>query len=334
MVKAAPAAGLLIFARLLGAQSTTIRTNVPLVVVSTSVADRSGHPIMGLTASDFTVLDNGKPRVVQVDESDGQLPPVALAVVVQATDFSWPAIAKLRKAAAMIPEAVVGANGEAAIIGFDKEVRVLANFTRSADAIENALAEFKPADAAGAHMIDAVAEASKMLAARPGPRRPSILLISEARDRGSHSKLGDVISRIQRSGITVYALTYSAYATAFTTKSADYTPPEMEESPGVRDSVPIGGIISEMIHQSKKNTAAAFAQVTGGQLLNFETKARLENDLIKLGGDIHSRYLISFTPEDDPTPSFHKLEITVRNRPDASVKARKGYWTGPASGER
>ncbi len=320
--------------QLIGAQSTTIRTNVPLVVVSTSVADRHGHPITGLQASDFTVLDNGAPRVVHVDESDGQLAPIALVVAVQATDFSWPAIAKLRKAAAMIPEAVLGANGEAAVIAFDKEVRVLQGFTKSPDAIAAALADFKPADAAGAHMIDAVADASEMLATRPGARRSMILLISEARDRGSTRKLTEVVSNMQRSGITIYALTYSAYATAFTTKSKDYTPPDMIESSGVRDSVPIAGIFSEIAHQAKKNTAASLAQVTGGRVMNFETKSRLENDLIKLGGDIHSRYLISFTPEEEAKSSFHKLEITVRDHPDASIKAREGYWAAVASTPR
>jgi VWFA-related protein len=289
---------------------------------------------MGLSASDFTVLDNGESRIVHVDESDGQLAPIALVVVVQATDFSWPAIAKLRKAAAMIPEAVIGANGEAAVIAFDKEVRVLQGFTRSPDAIAAALADFKPADAEGAHMIDAVADASEMLATRPGARRSTILLISEARDRGSKHKLSEVVSNMQRSGITIYGLTYSAYATAFTTKSKDYTPPDMVESPDMRDSVPIAGIFSEIAHQAKKNTAATLAQVTGGRVMNFETKSRLENDLIKLGADIHSRYLISFTPKEDAKPSFHKLEIKVRDRPNASVKAREGYWAGTESAQR
>jgi Ca-activated chloride channel family protein len=247
---------------------------------------------------------------------------------VQATDFSWPAIAKLRKAAAMIPEAVVGANGEAAVIAFDKEIRVLQGFTTSADAIAAALANCKPADAAGAHMIDAVADASEMLATRPGARRSAILLISEARDRGSKHKLAEVMSAMQRSDITIYALTYSAYATAFTTRSKDYTPPEMVEAPDVRDSVPIAGIFSEIAHQARKNTAATFAEITGGRLLNFETKSRLENDLIKLGGDLHSRYLISFTPENDARLTFHKLEIKIRDHPDVSVRAREGYWAG------
>jgi VWFA-related protein len=289
---------------------------------------------MGLTASDFIVLDNGEPRVVHVDESDGQLAPIALVVAVQATDFSWPAIAKLRKTAAMIPEAVLGANGEAAVMAFDKEVRVLQGFTRSPDAIAAALAGFKPADAAGAHMIDAIADATEMLATRPGARRSMILLISEARDRGSTRKLSEVVSNVQRSGTTIHALTYSAYATAFTTRSKDYTPPDMVESPGVRDSVPVAGIFSEIAHQARKNTSATLAQVTGGRVMKFETKSRLENDLIKLSRDIHSRYLISFTPEQDATPSFHKLEIKVRNRPDASVKAREGYWAAVESAPR
>ena len=297
------------------AQDTTIRTNVPLVVLSTSAADKHGHTVSGLQASDFLLLDEGKPRPVRVDTVDSGLAPIALVTLIQTTASSLSALAKIKKVGAMIPEAVVGANGEAAVVTFDDEVKLLQDFTTDPDSIAKAFRELKPQDSDGGRMIDAVDDALRLLAHRPGARRANILIIGENKDRGSKEKLADLIPKLQASGATVYSLTYSAYLTPFTTKPEDYQP--------------TGGSPSyiEAARLFKQNTAAALTDVTGGQRLGFETKSKLENDLIKLGSDIHSRYLLSFTPSSEPNSRFHRLQVSVKNHPEAVIRTRPGYWS-------
>ncbi len=202
------------------------------------------------------------------------------------------------------------------------------DFTRDQDRIDSAVQQFKTsANSGGARQIDAIDQAIGLLTHRGGPRRSCILLVGEARDRGSQRKLPGVLSQLQRSSITIYALTYSPYWTAFTTRAKDYTPPPMDESAGVRDSVSIPAILLELAHNAGKNTANAFALATGGRRLSFETRAGLETDLLHIGNDLHSRYLLSFTPDQNPPASFHKLEIRVRTHPDTEVNARPGYWS-------
>ncbi len=319
------------------AQQPTIKTNVPLVMVPASVSDNKGHPIEGLTASDFVVVDEGKTRAVHVDISDSDAPPIALVIAIQASSFTDPAIKKIRKTASMISQSVLGANGEAAVLAFDDEVRVIQDFTRDQDRIADAVDGFKPAAADGARTIDAIDKSIQLLNARNGPRRPCILLISESRDRGSKRKLADVLSQLQRTGIVIYGLTYSATWTAFTTKPKDYTPPDIGEGfsgPGAQNSLPIPPLILELARAMTQNTAEAFTSATGGRRLSFETVSKLETDLSAVADDIHSRYLLSFTPDATPAPSFHRLEIRVKDRPDATVKARPGYWTevAPSTG--
>ncbi len=89
----------------------------------------------GLIADDFIVLDNGARRVVRVDPSDAGLAPVALVVVIQTSDVSSAALAKIQKVGVMIPEAVVGENGEAAVLSFDDHVNILQDFTRDPDSL-------------------------------------------------------------------------------------------------------------------------------------------------------------------------------------------------------
>ncbi len=309
------------------AQDATIRTTVPLVVVPTSVTDRSGHPVYGLNADDFVVLDNGTERVAHVDTSDGAPPPVALAVVVQTSGVSSAALAKIQKVGAMIPEAVVGESGEAAVLSFDDRVNMVQDFTHDADRIANAFRDLKAVDSDRARMIDAVEKSLDLLAARPEARRRSILIIGETRDRGSESKLQDLIGKTERAGVTIYALNYSAWLTPFTAKPEDYNPPN-------------GGMPSyteafvALARLGKKNTAQVLTALTGGRRIGFETQSKLEDDLITLGTEIHSRYLISFTPEQERQPNFHKIQIAVKNRPDAVVKARSGYWAAVSQPNR
>ena len=313
-MRGARAAVILASALLAGAQQPTIRTKVPLVVLSTSVTDRQGHPIAGLNAPDFLVLDEGRPRAVRVDTVADGLAPVALVALVQTTAMSLSALAKIRKVGAMVPGAVVGANGEAAVVTFDDEIKVVQDFTANADPIEDAFKQLQPQDSSGGRMIDAVDEALRLLAGRSGARRAYILIIGESKDRGSKEKLSDLLPKLQASGVTVYSLTYSAYLTPFTTRPEDY------QSTG--GSLPV----VEFARLFKQNTVEALTEATGGRRFGFQTKSKLENDLIALGGDLHSRYLLSFTPSPEGNPGFHSLRVEIRNHPEAVVHTRPGYF--------
>ena len=300
-------------------QDTTIHTTVPLVVLPTSVTDRRGHSIDGLSPSDFVLLDNSAPKPVSIDVVESGLAPIALVVVIQKSDISLSALAKIRKVGAMIPEAVVGENGEAAVITFDDQVDVVQDFTRDADKVSKAFGSLKPADNMGGRMIDAVDKALNMLSQRPGPRRPSILIIGESRDRGSKTKLEGLRQKLQRTGATVYALKYSVYLTPFTVSPEEYSPTG-------------GGLITgitELARLGKQNTIEALTGFTGGVTASFETKGKLEKDLMQVANDIHSRYLVSFVPDKSQTSSFHQVSITIKGRPDAVVRTRPGYWAGP-----
>jgi VWFA-related protein len=307
-----------------GQQPPNIRTTVPLVTVPVSVADRRGGFIHNLDSSDFLLFDGGKPRPVRVDFVDSGLAPIAFVTLIQTSDISLSALAKIRKVGAMIPEAVVGANGEAAVVTFDNHLKVIQDFTTDADAISKAFRDLKPADNTGGRMIDAVDEALTLLASRSGSRRAIILIIGESRDRGSEEKLTDLIPKIQRTGVTIYSLTYSAYVTPFTIKPEEYQP--------------VGGgplqAITEVARLAKQNTVAVLTEVSGGRRFRFEIKSKLENDLIRLGTEIHSRYLISFTPDLEQTPRFHHLQVQIKNHPDAVVHARPGYWAAQADANK
>jgi hypothetical protein len=93
------------------------------------------------------------------------------------------------------------------------------------------------------------------------------------------------------SGVTVYFITYSRFLTPFT--SMDWGPIRDEHHENCKPREPEWG----------------------------------DTDLIAVfGEEIHNQYPISFTPPHADAEEFHRIRVTVRNRPDAVVRTRAGYW--------
>ena len=287
------------------AQETTIRTRVPLVVLPTGVSNSNGQPLPGLTAADFIILDDGKSRPVFVEDADLDLRPLALVVVVQTSDISQPVVAKLSRNGALIADGVMGANGQVAVVGFDEKVKVLQEFTSDSGSIAQTFRTLKAAKYKNGRMIDGVRKGLDLIDALGTPRRAALLIVGESRDRGSKVSLDDLLERLQSSDVTVYGLTYSAFLTAFTIKSGEYVPPDRTcELPLFLVGLCYAG---EAARLAKKNTVEALVAATGGRHLAFETLSKLEQDLLGVSEDLHSRYTLSFTPDPNQTPGCHRV---------------------------
>jgi VWFA-related protein len=302
------------------AQDTTLRSTVPLVEVPVSVTNKAGQFVYGLTANDFLLRDDGHPVPVRLDYPDVVTAPLAVVVAVQVTDISESALLKIKKVGSMIGQAVVGANGLAAVITYSDQVSVLQQLTADEDALSNSFRQLKSVPTRNGHMLDAVAKAIEILRTGPVGARPAIVMIGESKDRGSRANLTSILPDLQRSGATLYCIEYSAFLTQLTTKANEYKPPEGGGG-WILDS------ITETVHAMKQDTGKILTASTGGRTLKFETKSKLENDLIRLGADIHSRYMLSFTAAATSEERFHHIIVEVKNRPDLTIRARPGYWS-------
>ena len=106
----------------------------------------------------------------------------------------------------------MGPDSEAAVIGFDDSVKTLQGFTRNHDSIESAFSALKTGET-GIHLFDAMAAGVEMLSTRrkptketPAPGRRVLLILSEALDSGSESRLGEVLRRAQLENVTIFSV--------------------------------------------------------------------------------------------------------------------------------
>ncbi|MBN9661795.1 MAG: VWA domain-containing protein [Acidobacteria bacterium] len=332
-----------------GAQPQKYDVQSRLVQVPVLVTDAKGNSLDGLDTSDFELFDNGLSQKIVVDSLGSGLAPISLVVAVQSSGISAPVLEKVRKIGAMIQPLIIGERGCAAVVTFSEKVEWLQECTNSNDAIDAAINRLKPAEPRAGRMLDAVAEAVDRLNARPNARHV-LLLISESKDRGSEASIEAVARMCEASAVSVYAFTYSAFVTGFTTKSNPITrfpiglrrsgpgrhepasPPTLARQPRStppEQRVDLLAAGEELARLDKTNTAQVLTSLTGGTVMPFTRQSALEEVVMKLGSELQTQYVLSFTPEDR-TPGYHRIELKLKREGEFLLRARPGYWSGPA----
>lgn len=298
---------------------STIRTNVHLVLVPVTVTDAKGKFIDGLAPEDFVLYDDGVlQRKLVVDSSDTVLAPVALVIAIQCSGISQAALEKIHKIGGMFQPMVAGEKGQVAVLAYDDDVRLIQGFTRDSSDLVRAFESVNGRTIKVGKMLDAVIEGAKMLEKTPKSYRRMILILGESRDRGSKTKLDQAIEAVQRANVTMYPVTYSAQATAWTASAADTTPLPIEPD--------YSGAVVELYRKTTRNAADEFARWTGGRHLSFERLQGLQDAVSRLSGEVHSQYLLSFVPAESANKGLHRIIVQVHRPKGAVVRARPAYW--------
>lgn len=299
------------------AEQPTIRANVPLVLLPVTLTDSKDKLIDGLTAEDFIVNDEGVRQQIRLDTSDTVLAPLSIVFAIQTSSISGAALVKIQKSGTLVRPLISGERGQAAVIAYDREVRVLEDFTGDSEKLTAAFERATQRTPKNGVLLQAVMDAIAMLKTRPENNRRIVIFIGESRDRGSKQQLAKVAEAAQRAGVLVYGVTYSAQKIGWTVS------PEDAPQPIPPDFI---GSFEELVRFGKENAAEALSRFTGGRQLAFTTMNGLETALSRAGEELHSQYLLSFAPEDSPANRFRRVQVKVPSRPDAKVRARPGYW--------
>jgi VWFA-related protein len=186
-----------------------LKVRVSLVNTPVTVRDRSGQMIHDLDAKNFVVTDNGvTQKITQFDLGGDPLSVVILMETSERIDSMFP---EMRRTGSLFADTVMGASGEAAVVGFNDSVDKLQDFTADGDAIEKAISGLREGTW-GSRLYDAMAVGVEMLTSRrqasaqiPGRRR-ILFIMSEATDVGSGTKLGEVLRQAQLANITIYSV--------------------------------------------------------------------------------------------------------------------------------
>lgn len=335
---------------------STFKVQSILVNTPVTVRDAKGEMVHSLEKRDFRVTDNGvEQKIIHFDLGSE---PLAIVVVVETSDRVSAVLPEIRRTGTLLTQTVMGPSGEAAIVGFNDSVDRLQDFTTDADQIETQITRLKEGTS-GARLYDAMKLGVEMLSGRarataenPGRRRV-MLVIAEAADKGSEAQLGEVLRQAQLENVTIYSVGISTTRAALA-KKPDYKRPPQPTPEGTFGQPPAPGTVQTPTTEDnrytgldiiplivwavehtkseiKGNPLQLATTATGGDHLPTWKDRSIEKAIDEVGGELHSQYMLSYTPVGTDAHGYHEIKVEV-DRKELKVRARPGYYLGaPAS---
>jgi VWFA-related protein len=332
-----------------------IVTRVSLVNTPVTVRDASGRMVNTLDAKDFQVTDKGVPQQITHFDLGGD--PLSVVILVETSSRIAPLLPQIQRAGIVLAVTVMGTDGEAAVVGFNDSVDKLQDFTTNQDAIEKTFTKLNTVTD-GSKLFDAMAIGVEMLSGRPIPtadtpgRRRIMLILSEATDAGSETKLGAVLRQAQLANVTIYSVGLSTTMAELKAPAKNTTPqvtppgtfgrppfPGSVQTPGSEGALYGSGDLMAVAvwavqHIKNKITDHALelaATATGGEHIATFKNHSIENAIDEIGGELHSQYSVSYVPSGTSETGYHEIKVMVKKE-GLKVRARPGYYlAGPES---
>jgi VWFA-related protein len=330
-------------------QQPKIVSRVELVNTPVVVKDAKGQMVNSLDAKDFQVTDNGVPQTIMHFDLGGD--PLSVVFLVETSTRISTLMPQINKAGIVLAETVLGSNGEGAVVGFNDSVDKLQDFTTNPDDVEKTFTKLKTVSE-GSKLYDAMAIGVEMLSGRPLPtaeapgRRRILLIVSEATDVGSETRLGAVLRQAQLSNVTIYSVGISTTMAELRAPASD--PTKRASPPGTFTRPPFPGSVQTPESESELNgtgdlmalavwavkhvkdkiTGHALelaATATGGEHVPTFKNRSIEKAIDEIGGELHAQYSLSYVPSGTNQSGYHEIKVTVKKE-GLKVRARPGYY--------
>jgi len=316
---------------------------VRLVTAPVTVLDGERH-VAGLEKQHFRVFDNDQEQ--EITGFDVSFLPISLVICIQSDSRVEGLLPQIQKTGILYSDLVLGEQGEAAVIAFDGRVEVRQDFTMDSTKLSQAIRGIRAGNDA-THLADAVWRAVHMLRTRPENRRRVMVVLSESRENGSETELGEALRDAQLHNILIYPIRLSTTRARLARPAQpkrDVFPPGVAArptAPGVVNTptaqaqshvevVNVLPVIIEAVRGVKNlifnDPLQLLAEGSGGRVLAPLTEAGLQDSVGRIGEELHSQYLLSYYPNNLTVGGFHRIRIQVERY---KARTRPGYWYGP-----
>jgi VWFA-related protein len=329
-------------------QKHAIRTRVSVVTTPVTVRDpRTGDMVLDLSQDKFHVYDNGVEQKINHFDLGGD--PLSIVLVAETSLHVQAMLPAIRRSGIVFTETVMGQTSEAAVLGYDDTVDLLQSFTTDVDTVQSVIEQL-PVGSSGTHLYDAMSRGIELLEQRPAVRRRILVVVGEAQDSGSESKLGHVLRRAQLANVTVYSIGLSTTAADLRQPAGQYQPPQlgppgtyplptpngMPQTPEleqqVQGNMDLMALVVWLVKTGKNaigpNSLEIASKATGGLHVNTMRDRSIEKAMDEIGGELHAQYTLGYRPPGDEPSGYHEIKVTV-DKPGVDVRTRPGYYIPP-----
>lgn len=257
--------------------------------VYVSVLDRKSAPALGLTASDFTVREQGNVR--EVLTAGPATEPLTIAVLVDDSQAATDAVPFLRDGLAGFFKALDG-KAEVALSTLGERPTSVVEYTKSSAELIKGASRIFAKSGAGAYLLEGISEVSRGLERRK-PARPVIVALTvESGPEFSNLYSQNVLGSLTKSGAALHVL-------AIGTPSSSST--------------------DEM--RNRNIVISEGPDKTGGRREQILAESALPDELLELAAELSNQYLVTYARPDSLIPP-DKIEVTV-TRPGLTARATK-----------
>jgi Ca-activated chloride channel family protein len=274
---------------------TFFRTGIDLVTVPVTVTDKGGAPVTGLTADDFTLLEDGQPQAISyfaVGTDRRSRRDLHLGLLLDVSQSMADDIAFTKTASIKFLNTLQDAV-DITLVDFDTEVRVArfgqTDFPRVVERIRQQKVSGFTAlyDALGVYLDGAASQTGRKI----------VLIYSDGGDTRSALSLKDLLDLLKASDVTVHAIGSPA---AQSSSSAE---------------------LRLVLHQ--------IADTTGGRAFFPTSTSMLDRTYAQIAEEIQREYVLGYlstNPRTDGTWRRLSVKLLRRGGRDLRTRARKGYF--------
>ena len=283
--------------------NTTIRINVKLVNVFSTVTNAGGAPVSSLKQEDFQIFEDGKPQKIAVFQRESELP---LSIVI-AIDCSLSTRNNQRlelDSARRFAHAILRPIDGISLFQFSEVVDQLTPFTADIRTIDKGISRVHTGAATA--LYDTLYLGSEALLDRRG--RKVMVVITDGGDTVSKTSYQDAVREAQQAEVILYSIIIVPI-----------------ESNAGRD---IGG----------EHALIQLSRDTGGKYFYASSLDQLDAAFRQISDELRTQYLIAYYPSQRLSDSeFRRIEVKIdpatKDYPDPSelqIRHRSGYYTMPA----
>lgn len=264
------------------------KVQVDLVELYTTVVDRRGRPVAGLTRDDFQVTEDGAPQKIRRFDTVKDLP-IYAGILLDTSASMSERLDDAVKAALGFFEKVITPKDRASVITFNGKPSLAVRFTNNREVLAGGVANLTAEGTTA--LYDSIIYALYTFGGIKGKR--SLVLLTDGMDEGSRYKYTDALDYARRAGVTIYTV----------------------------------GIHLEPTETDVRAKLQRLAEETGGRFFFIERASELAKVYAAVEADLRTQYLLAYesTQPGGDREKFRTVEVKVA-RPGLEAKTVRGYF--------
>jgi Ca-activated chloride channel family protein len=266
------------------------KAGVKIVPLYVTVTDADKRLVPDLVADDFAILEDAKPRKVELFQSESL--PITVVVMLDTSGSMTLALDEVKAGAEafllrLLPtdKGMVGAFN-------DKIQFTNSEFSNDRDSLASSLKDLD--FGYPTRLYDAIDASMEQLKRIEG--RKVVLVFTDGEDTASRLGSGAVVDRARTEGVMIYGI-------------------------GMRTKIP--GVPASRPDRVLKK----LADETGGGYFELKANSELSSTFTRVAQELHSQYVLGFSPER-LDGKVHKLDVQVK-KPGMTARSRKSYVASP-----